>query len=153
MALLTIRRDTHPATNRIIALASIVATFTVLHYKNGVSGSGGYKPRPRPSMICPALSPPVPIPGHAAYPSGHATEAHLIALCLEDVLVGSIQLTAMQPDLTALARRIARNREIAGLHYPSDAVAGAQLAVDILPYLQGTAEYTAALALAQLEWV
>ena len=30
--------------------------------------------------------------------------------------------------LKALARRVARNREIAGLHYPSDSVAGRRLA-------------------------
>ena len=59
----------------------------------------------------------------------------------------------MKTDLDALAWRIARNREIAGLHYPSDSAAGKKLAADILPYLQGTAEYGAVLTLAQKEWI
>ena len=29
-------------------------------------------------------------PGHAAYPSGHATQARLVALCLEQVMPNAI---------------------------------------------------------------
>ena len=119
------------------ALALVVAAFTVLYYKNGVSDV--YQPRPRPSQVCPALLPPVPVPGHPSYPSGHATEAHLIEFVLNEVfalLNDSKRATAMKYDLAALATRIARNREIAGLHYPTDSSAGQKLATDIHTLLQ-----------------
>jgi len=45
-----------------------------------------------------------------------------------DVLAQRPDLAAMATDLQALADRIARNREIAGLHYPSDTQAGIDLA-------------------------
>jgi acid phosphatase (class A) len=59
----------------------------------------------------------------------------------------------MDTDLQALAWRIARNREIAGLHYPSDSAAGEQLATDILPYLQNTNEYQTVIPIARQEWL
>jgi hypothetical protein len=45
-------------------------------------------------------------------------------------------------DLLALAVRIARNREIAGLHYPSDSAAGRMLAEVVLAQLTGLQELT-----------
>jgi hypothetical protein len=152
LALLTMSPNGYPYTFRLINLASIVATFTVLHFKAGIPGSTGYAPRPRPSQICPALLPPIPVPGHPSYPSGHSTEAHLIADVLDDVLSLAPQQAAMTTDLEALAWRIARNREIAGLHYPSDSLAGEQLATAILPYLQSTQEYQTVLPNARNEW-
>jgi membrane-associated phospholipid phosphatase len=153
LRLLTINPADHPATYRLICLASIVATFTVLHFKGGVTGGvQPYFPRPRPSQVCPALLPPVPVPCHASYPSGHATEARLIALVLEDILQPVYIQATIVTDLTALSWRIARNREIAGLHYPSDSHAGRILALDILPYLQGINEYQAVLTVARAEW-
>jgi len=152
-ALLTIDPATYPKTNLLVSIASIVAAFTVLHYKYGVKGgSKPYEARPRPSQVCPALLPPVPVPGHPSYPSGHATEAHLIELVLNDVLKGSLQETAAAIDLAALASRIARNREIAGLHYLSDSKAGKKLASDIYGLLQGWNFYTDAIAQARREW-
>jgi membrane-associated phospholipid phosphatase len=96
------------------------------------------KGRPRPSQICPALMPPIEVPGHASFPSGHATEAHLISLCLAEVMPHAVKTpyigNTTDPDyanstaLTRLAQRIARNREVLGLHYPSDSKAGRALA-------------------------
>jgi hypothetical protein len=73
--------------------------------------------------------PPIQVPGHASYPSGHSTQAHLVALCLKLVIPASVQ--PMADDLKVLADRIARNRQIAGLHYQNDTDAGVQLARDI----------------------
>jgi membrane-associated phospholipid phosphatase len=78
--------------------------------------------------------PPVPVPGHSSYPSGHATQARLIALCMTYVLglvrpaLPAGDIAAITETLAALARRVARNREIAGLHFPSDSQAGQKLA-------------------------
>src|SRR5262249_19635445 len=153
LTLLSVTRQSHPNTFRLVSLASIVSMFTVLHFKAGISGQGGYVPRPRPSQICPALLPPVPIPGHPSYPSGHSTEAHLIAAVLNDVLIKAPQKSAAMIDLEALASRIARNREIAGLHYRSDSLAGKKLAADIFPYLQKIKEYQTVIIEARNEWV
>jgi hypothetical protein len=49
---------------------------------------------------------------------------------------------ATRDDLLALAIRIARNREIAGLHYPSDSAAGRELADIVLRKLTGLQELT-----------
>jgi hypothetical protein len=85
--------------------------------------------------------PPIAVPGHAAYPSGHATEAYLMAKCLEKVMpvAASTPVDPNDPETTALqrmAQRIARNREVLGVHYPSDSAAGKKLAEDTFAILQ-----------------
>lgn len=74
--------------------------------------------RPRPSFVLPAIEPVVAVPGHSSYPSGHATQSIVIAHIL----------SRLKPDFAAqlhnLAFKIGVNREVAGLHYPSDTKAG-----------------------------
>ena len=129
MNLMTTRPTSYPATFRVLNIASLVALFVSIYYK------GKYH-RPRASELCPALLPPIVVPGHASFPSGHSTQSHLMALCMGDVFEGLSQHDPMVDDLTALADRISRNREIAGLHYPSDTKAGVDLASCILPLLK-----------------
>ncbi len=59
-----------------------------------------------------------------------------MALCMGEVFQALPQHDVMVDDLTALADRISRNREIAGVHYPSDTQGGIDLAQHILPLLQ-----------------
>ena len=155
MALLAITPGSHPNTYRILHIASLIGSYAVLYYK-------GFRNRPRPSQLCPALLPPIPMPGHASWPSGHATQAWLKALCIEHVLQGAQSGTLTQDDLDAvssnlrtLAIRVARNREIAGLHYPTDSDAGRMLADTIAPFLTDmdqTTWFGKAVAAAQNEW-
>jgi hypothetical protein len=131
MALLAITPGSHPNTYRVLHIASLIGSYTVLYYK-------GRRQRPRPSQLCPALLPSIPMPGHASWPSGHATQAWLKALCMEHVLQGVLSasdLGAVSSNLRTLAIRVARNREIAGLHYPTDSDAGRMLADTIAPIL------------------
>jgi hypothetical protein len=141
MALLAITPGSHPHTYRVLHIASLIGSYAVLYYK-------GLRDRPRPSQLCPALLPPVPMPGHASWPSGHATQAWLKALCMEHVLQGILlgtigtpgipgtgDLGAVSSNLRTLATRIARNREIAGLHYKTDSDAGRTLADTVAPFL------------------
>jgi hypothetical protein len=148
MALMTTRPTAYPATLRVLTIASLVALFVSMYYK------GVYK-RPRPSELCPALLPPIVVPGHASFPSGHATQARLMARCMGDVLSGRSQRDTIVDDLKTLARRIRRNREIAGLHYESDSKAGRALAEGILSLLRGlpaNSWYKYALNAAKAEW-
>jgi hypothetical protein len=155
MALLAITPGSHPNTYRILHIASLIGSYAVLYYK------GRYN-RPRPSQLCPALMPPIPMPGHASWPSGHATQAWLKALCIEHVLqVPPGTLTtgdreAVSSNLRTLALRVARNREIAGLHYPTDSAAGQKLADTIAPFLTSMAPNTRfdkTVTAARAEWL
>src|SRR5262249_36104113 len=142
MALLAITPGSHPNTYRVLHIASLIGSYAVLYYK-------GLRNRPRPSQLCPALLPPIPMPGPASWPSGHATPAWLKARRIEPVLQGVLSgtlttgdLGAVSANLRTLAIRVARNREIAGLHYPTDSQAGRRLAATIAPFLTGMAATT-----------
>jgi len=86
--------------------------------------------RARPVQVYPALMPPVVTPPHASFPNSHSLQSHLIAYAVSSAV----------PELTAaassLAHRIAENREIAGLHFPSDTAAGKDYALAIFQILQ-----------------
>ncbi len=162
MGLMMASPGSRPKTYRVLHMANLFAAFTVMYFK------AQFK-RQRPSQLCPVLLPPVPVPGHASYPSGHSTQGHLIAHCAGLVLPGAVQ-AVLQTNLGALADRIARNREIAGLHYPTDSAAGVTLAAgiaalldaDFAKYQANQADpanpaptvpcYGAAVAAAQAEW-
>src|SRR5262249_38708157 len=117
---------------RVLHIASLIGSFAALYFKDK------YKV-PRPSQICPALLPPISVPGHSSWPSGHSTQAHLMKNCMLRIF----DATALTPpdkavltaDLTVLADSIARNREIAGLHYQKDSEGGAKLADLLNPIL------------------
>jgi acid phosphatase (class A) len=74
--------------------------------------------RPRPFVADPDIKPVVAQPANASYPSGHSTFAYVNAILLAD----------MVPEkATAIFKRaavFARNRVIAGVHYPTDIEAG-----------------------------
>jgi hypothetical protein len=103
--------------------------------------------RARPARLQPALSPPIRAPGHPAYPNGHATEAMLVALLLEQILPSGIvpagSVTSIPPagaeagPLRRLARRIGRIREIMGVHTASDSRIAYKLAARSLPLILG----------------
>ena len=145
--MMTARPGAYPYTTKVLSIASLVGTFVAIYFKNLYS-------RPRPSQLCPALLPPIEIPGHASFPSGHSTQAHLMALCMNDVFNGLPQQNTMVDDLWTLADCIARNREIAGLHYPSDSAAGVAFAYLTHQLLNGAGQthYQQAVASAKGEW-
>lgn len=63
----------------------------------------------------------VPNPGHPAYPSGHSTEMHFYAHVFSE-------MNPTHKDIYFKnAKRVAENRELAGVHYPSDTKAGVLL--------------------------
>jgi membrane-associated phospholipid phosphatase len=153
MGLLTITPGSHPYTYRILHIASLIGSFAALHFK-------GVYNRARPSQVCPALLPPIPVPGHSSFPSGHSTQAHLMQRCVTHVLteagIPQTDLDTLTADLWVLAERVARNREIAGLHYESDSIGGTELSAILFGVLTNTsaplATFDLAVSDAANEW-
>jgi len=90
----------------------------------------------RPSQVYPWILPIIDPPDTPSFPSSHSLEAHLISFALKAALTPR----AGQPSQTALAldhlaHRVARNREIAGVHYPMDSACGAFVAQGCLDML------------------
>lgn len=86
--------------------------------------------RPHDKIGGSTINPVLPIPPHSSFPGGHATHTAALAVVLSDLLGVALDRTAAlgeQNGLQALAWRIADNREIAGLHYAQDTVAGFEL--------------------------
>ena len=81
--------------------------------------------RTRANDVDPSLKTAIPVPGHKAYPSGHATQSFITALAFANVY------PEKSGEFMKLAAKVAINREIAGLHYTSDSDAGAVLAEQI----------------------
>ena len=77
--------------------------------------------RVRPSVVLSSIDPILDIPWHSSYPSGHSAQATVVSKLMANLFPSKSQ------SFDRLAERIGKNREIAGLHYPSDTVAGRQL--------------------------
>ena len=82
MDVLTMRPGSHPKTFRVLHIASLIGSFAALYFKSTYD-------IPRPSQICPALLPPITVPGHASWPSGHSTQAHFMWRCIMRVLASA----------------------------------------------------------------
>lgn len=78
--------------------------------------------RVRPSFITKKLKPCIEVPGHPSYPSGHSIQAYMLANILSD------KYPNKKEDLFRIADKIAKNRELAGVHYRSDTEFGKYLA-------------------------
>jgi acid phosphatase (class A) len=103
--------------------------------------------RVRPSYLDPTLKPVIDIPPHPAYPSGHATQAQLRALVLSELDPRN------RANYLQSAKRIAHNREVAGVHYPSDSKAGFILAQQLFKKLMRNPDFVEHLNAAKAEWL
>ena len=90
--------------------------------------------RARPPQLSAEIEPVFDVPGHPSYPSGHSTQAHLIAYVLT-----AVHPSGKDPQWSRAVERfageVARNREVAGVHYPTDSKAGVALAKALAPIL------------------
>src|SRR5581483_147984 len=102
--------------------------------------------RARPHQLEPRLAPSIPVPPHPAYPSGHALQGHLVARVLASLVPRE------RETLLALGVQIGREREIAGLHYPSDSAASRALGELLFARLERDARFRAELDAARAEW-
>jgi len=106
--------------------------------------------RVRPSILASKmrmkLGTVVKIPNHPAYPSGHSIEAFTFAYILQ--VLDPKNAESFRVDAT----RIAHNREIGGLHYPSDSEAGRQIARQLVDLLLEDEGYQLLIERARSEW-
>ncbi len=117
-----------PKTLEIIDMALAFACTVVLRFKQAMAC-------PRPADYSALIQPIVPTPGHSAYPSGHSTEAHMIAFVLPKLITSDPKEQAHYAEqLERLAARIAINRTVAGLHFPADSHAGRVMAKSLAEY-------------------
>jgi hypothetical protein len=112
--LLDITERSHPKTYLALKCAARVGETAMVCLKAKYA-------RPRPSELLPALFPPMEF-HHPSYPSGHSLVAHLMAYCAAYIWPD------MHDTFVGLANQIGANREIAGLHFPSDTAAGVDFA-------------------------
>ncbi|PWB65503.1 MAG: hypothetical protein C3F17_03910 [Bradyrhizobiaceae bacterium] len=138
--LLMLNQSAHPNTIKVLEMAFQVGTMVAVFFKLKFN-------RARPQQVCRRLFPLMPSPWHASFPSGHTLEAHMIALALSKVV------PAASRELIDLADRIGRNREIAGVHFRSDTVAGRQIAREAFKRLQTCATFKLVLEEARKEHV
>jgi acid phosphatase (class A) len=129
----------HPYTIMILEMASQVGQMVALYFKRRFN-------RARPQQVFPGLIPMLVSPWHASYPSGHSLESHLIALALGQIVPGASEA------LNALATRLGTNREVAGVHYPSDTQTGAMIAYKAFDRLQKCKTYRDVRKLAKAEY-
>lgn len=81
---------------------------------------------PRPIEYSALVQPVIQTPGHRSFPSGHSTQAFFVARLLK-LLADARCSAVMEEQLQAQAARIAQNREVAGVHFPVDSMAGCLL--------------------------
>jgi hypothetical protein len=130
----------YPATYMLMEAMIVLGKVVVVHFKNRFM-------RARPSQLEPRLRPMLDVPGHPAYPSGHATQMFLVAKALATV----VRSHELGEELSKIAARIAENREWAGLHYESDTEAGKRLAFAIFPLVEDA--YRESFQKAAREWL
>jgi acid phosphatase (class A) len=137
--LLATASGSHPATWDLVAAAITIGQMVGMHFKLKFR-------RPRPAQLYPALMPLVLTPPHPSYPNNHALQSLLVAR-----FVGAAA-PALRAPLDALADRIGYNREIAGVHYPSDRVASRKIADQLVPLVEKGGLFSKMLEEAKEEW-
>jgi hypothetical protein len=121
--LLGIGRVSHPRTSELLHATMYLAGSVATYFKAQFD-------RVRPANLMSDLAPPIPTPRLPAYPGGHATQIHLMSLTLMDLMPDRAD------EINEHANRVALNRERAGVNYPSDTVAGRELAGQIFRILR-----------------
>jgi hypothetical protein len=125
----------HPSRTRwtleLIDAALRFATVVEMRFKHAMACR-------RPHEYSPQIQPIILTPSHSSFPSGHATEAHTVALILLRLLAAApsppANMMLLREQLMRQAARIAINRTVAGVHFPVDSSAGQLLGLTLGEY-------------------
>lgn len=128
-----------PTTKALLQHVQMDGSLAVFHAKKRFN-------RARPNQLEPRLRPAIPVPDHPAYPSTHALQGYLVARTL------SLLFPEHRQDLMAIGGQIGREREIAGVHYPSDSKAGQALGEELFARLEQNERFLAEVEAAKKEW-
>jgi acid phosphatase (class A) len=128
-----------PKTRALLDHVERDASLAIFHAKRRFN-------RARPDQLEPRLHPSLAVPAHPAYPSGHALQGYLVARVLSAIFPDQLQA------LAAAGTLIGREREMAGLHYPSDSAASRALGAALFAGLESNPKFLAELAAARSEW-
>lgn len=128
-----------PITANLLQMAQQWATPLIMALKNQLGCL-------RPFQVSSRIVPVIDTPAHGSLPSGHAAIASLVAALLRNLLFDD-DLAPSKNGLThpkvlqidRLARRIAHNRVVAGVHFPVDSRAGYGLGLQLGAHLVGLA--------------
>ena len=133
-----------PKTAILLATGMLIGSMVSMHFKNKWK-------RPRPSQLFPALLAPIQIPSHPAYPSGHALQSFLILNLITMALDGDKD-HPLYGYMLSLAIRVSENREIAGVHYPTDKYESEILAQEVMRYFTDCPMLLETIDAAKDEW-
>lgn len=147
MALMEVREPVklaRPMTAKVLNAANDDLMAAIFYCKSKFNAA-------RPSAYLPELAPmfakPDPLyPGHPGYPSGHAAQSRMVALIYAHLF------PELKGQLIELADDVAFNREVAGVHFRSDSIAGQQLAEQVVELLVANPVFANMLRLARVEW-
>ena len=128
-----------PKTTALLRHVQIDASLALFHAKKRFD-------RPRPHQLEPRLHPAIPVPAHPAYPSSHALQGYLVARTL------SLLFPQDSESFMAVGLQIGREREIAGLHYPSDSKVSRALGEELFSRLEQNEKFLAEVEAAKKEW-
>jgi hypothetical protein len=136
----THRKQTRaPKTKALLRHVQMDASLALFHAKKRFN-------RARPHQLEPRLHPAISVPSHPAYPSNHALQGYMVARTL------SLLFPQESEDLITVGEQIGREREIAGLHYPSDSRASRALGAELFARLQQNERFLAEVEAARKEW-
>jgi hypothetical protein len=128
-----------PKTKALLKHVQMDASLALFHAKKRFN-------RARPHQLEPRLHPAISVPSHPAYPSNHALQGYMVARTL------SLLFPQESQDLMTVGEQIGREREIAGLHYPSDSKASRALGAELFDRLQQNERFLAEVEAAKKEW-
>lgn len=106
-----------PSAQELFAVAYDCATHLVMQLKHALAQA---RPVQRSSLVMPVIA----TPAHGSLPSGHATMAALTSELLHLLMFKDAGHALRGSQLDRLARRIAFNRVVAGVHFPVDSQVG-----------------------------
>ncbi len=102
--------------------------------------------RARPPLQDTRIVPIVGLPKSGSYPSGHSIHAMTCARIL------TLLAPSKEQDLLQMARLVAYDRVIAGVHFPTDVAAGLSLGRKIAEEIAASPQFQTDLANAKKEW-